>query len=131
MPEHALLKSWHVAFAALSGALFLLRFALAGGRGVQPRGFLLRAMPHVVDTLLLGLGVVLAWQLGVAGTRAWLPAKLVAIAAYIVLGSIALKRGRTRSGRGAAFVGACLAFAYVVGVALTRRPAWPLPPFLS
>jgi uncharacterized membrane protein SirB2 len=52
----------------------------------------------------------------------WLLAKIVALLAYIVLGSLALRRGRTRGLRSAAFAGAVLTFVYIVGVALTRDP---------
>jgi uncharacterized membrane protein SirB2 len=52
----------------------------------------------------------------------WLTAKVLGLLAYIVLGSIALKRGRTRGQRILAFAAALLAAAYVVSVALTRDP---------
>jgi uncharacterized membrane protein SirB2 len=41
---------------------------------------------------------------------------------YIVLGSIALKRGKTRASRLAAFAGALAVFSYIVSVALTKQP---------
>ena len=49
------------------------------------------------------------------------PEKLGALLGYIVLGSIALKRGRTKGQRLAAFVGALALFAYIVTVAITKR----------
>jgi uncharacterized membrane protein SirB2 len=52
----------------------------------------------------------------------WLTAKLFGLLAYIVLGAMALRRGRTREIRIRAFVLALLAYAYIVGVALTRNP---------
>jgi len=44
------------------------------------------------------------------------------LAAYIVLGTVALKRGRTKGMRTAAFIGALACFAYIVAVAVTRNP---------
>ena len=67
-------------------------------------------------------GAWLAWQLGAGGVRGWLPAKLVALLVYIVLGAAALRYGRTRGVRIAAMVGAVLTFAYIVSVALTKSP---------
>jgi uncharacterized membrane protein SirB2 len=79
-------------------------------------------VPHVVDTVLLASALWLAWQLGTQGTRGWLWAKVVALVAYIILGSIALKRGRTRGIRIGAFVAALATFAYIVSVALAKSP---------
>jgi uncharacterized membrane protein SirB2 len=42
--------------------------------------------------------------------------------AYIILGSIALRRGHTGAVRLAALAGALLAAGYVVAVALTKNP---------
>jgi len=53
----------------------------------------------------------------------WLATKIGALVVYIVLGSIALKRGRTRAIRAAASAAALATYAYIVGVALTRSPA--------
>ena len=41
---------------------------------------------------------------------------------YIVLGTVALKRGRTRAMRIAAFVAALVVFGYIVAVAVTKSP---------
>ena len=59
------------------------------------------------------------------GSQPWLAAKLCALVAYIVLGTIALKRGKTPAVRGAAFALAVLVFGYIVAVAVTKQ-AWPL-----
>ena len=56
----------------------------------------------------------------------WLTAKVLALLLYIVLGSVALKRGRTAKTRKFAFAGALMSFAYIVLVAVTRHP-WPFP----
>lgn len=111
----------HVGCAALSIAGFGARGALmlAGSPWLQAR--FVRVAPHVVDTVLLASAVWLAWFLGqVPFVNAWITAKVLALLAYIVLGAIALKRGRTRTVRSAAFAGAVAAAAYIVAVALTR-----------
>ena len=115
-------RHFHVAFVTLSIALFVVRAAwmLAAPQRLQQRW--VRIVPHVVDTLLLLSGVWLAWQLGAAGVAAWLPAKLVALVAYILLGAIALRYGRTRGLRVAAAIGAIATFAYMASVAVTKSP---------
>jgi uncharacterized membrane protein SirB2 len=80
-----------------------------------------RIAPHVVDTVLLASAVWLAWHLGqIPFVHAWITAKLLALLLYIGLGMFALRRGRTKRQRAAAFVAALASAAYIVAVALTR-----------
>ena len=112
--------------AAASGFLFLLRGAwmLRAPAKLQQRW--VKVLPHLVDTALLASAIALAvWSGQSPGSQPWLAAKLCALVGYIVLGTIALKRGKTPAVRGAAFAGAVLLFAYIVGVAVTKQ-AWPL-----
>ena len=77
--------------------------------------------PHVIDTLLLLSGVTLVIHHQIYPTeKSWLAAKLLALVVYIVVGSIALKRGRTRVIRVTAFFAALMVFAYMLAVANTR-----------
>jgi uncharacterized membrane protein SirB2 len=120
--EYATLKSIHTGAAGLSIALFILRGAW---RAWSPRLLLLafvRIAPHVIDTVLLLSAVWLAAKLPAAMPHGWLAAKLVALVAYIVLGTIALKRGRTAGVRIAAFAAALATFGYIVSVAMTKNP---------
>ena len=122
MPYIAL-KHLHVSFVALSGLLFLVRgiWMLRESPKLQQRW--VRIVPHIVDTLLLASAIGLAlWSHQYPGQMPWLTAKVMALAAYIVLGTIALKRGRTKGVRTAAFIGALASFAYIVSVAVTRNP---------
>jgi uncharacterized membrane protein SirB2 len=81
-----------------------------------------RVAPHIVDTLLLVSAVALTLRLQqYPFVHDWLTAKVLALIAYIVLGAIGLKYGRTRKIRIAAWVAALLTFGYIVAVALTRQ----------
>ncbi len=82
---------------------------------------LVKVIPHFIDTTLLlsGIGLIMILH-QYPGTQAWLTAKLVALLVYIVIGSIALKRGKTRTIRITAFFLALATFFYLVSVALTR-----------
>jgi uncharacterized membrane protein SirB2 len=116
------LKHFHMSCAALSGSLFLLRgvWMLRASPLLQAKW--VRIAPHIVDTLLLASAIGLAtWSQQYPGQQPWLTAKVGALLGYIVLGSIALKRGRTRGQRLAAFAGALALFAYIVLVATTKR----------
>lgn len=121
--DYLTLKSLHVGCVAVSYALFLLRGIWMMRLPERLRLRWVRTLPHVVDTVLLGSAVAMALMIRqypfVAG---WLTAKLLALLLYIVLGSIALKRGRTRKQRIAAWFVAQAVFFYIVAVALTRNP---------
>lgn len=96
------------------GGLMLRDSALLNARWV-------RTVPHVVDTLLLasaiGLSLILH-QYPIA--QGWLTAKVIALVAYVVVGAIGLRYGRTRRIRIATFFGAVAIFAYIVAVAVTH-----------
>ncbi|MBP8922981.1 MAG: SirB2 family protein, partial [Thauera sp.] len=53
----------------------------------------------------------------------WVTSKVFGLLAYILLCSVALKRGRTLGMRVAAFVAALLVYAWIVSVALTKNLA--------
>jgi uncharacterized membrane protein SirB2 len=111
----------HVGCAALSLAGFAARGALmlADSRWLRVR--FVRIAPHVVDTVLLASAVWLAWFLDQAPfVNAWVTAKVLGLVAYVVLGAIALRRGKTKGLRAVAFGAALAVAAYIVAVALTH-----------
>ncbi|MGE5490708.1 MAG: SirB2 family protein [Actinomycetota bacterium] len=117
------IKHLHVTFVALSGLGFCLRgfWMLTGSPLLRAR--LTRILPHVIDTVLLGSALTLVFMSGqYPFVQPWLTAKVLGLLAYIVFGTLALKRGRTPEMRLGFFVLALLTFAYIVGVALTRNP---------
>jgi uncharacterized membrane protein SirB2 len=121
-PDYGLLKGIHVGAVAISLALFALRGAWMLYSPARLLQRWVRILPHVVDTGLLGSAVLLAWQQGAGAMRGWLAAKVVALLVYIALGTVALKRGRTRRVRIAALIAALAIFGYIVSVALTKSP---------
>jgi uncharacterized membrane protein SirB2 len=123
---YSLLKWAHVSAVVLSGCGFVLRYALVRPGSAAARTALVRIVPHVVDATLLATAIGLAWLVRANPLELpWLGAKLVALALYILLGTIALKRGRSERLRAGAFVAAVACYAYIVSVALTKNP-WGL-----
>ena len=121
--EYLLLKQVHVASAILSIAGFAARGALMLRESPWLQTRFARLAPHVVDTVLLASALALAWLSGqYPFAQSWLTAKLLALIAYIVLGTIALRRGRSRAVRVIAFVLALGTVLYIVSVASSRDP---------
>lgn len=117
------LKALHVAAVVTSISLFVLRAALRFADSARLQHPLLRIAPHVVDTVLLASAVLLSLILRqYPFVDAWLTAKVLALVAYVVLGSIAIRRGRTPRVRTVALVGALAAVFYIVGTALHHDP---------
>lgn len=116
------IKYLHVTSVVLSGSFFLLRglWMLRESDMLQRRW--VKVLPHIIDTLLLGSALVMVFRSGqYPFVQPWLTAKVLALMAYIVIGSVALKRGKTRAVRRWAFAAALATFAYIVAVALTRH----------
>jgi uncharacterized membrane protein SirB2 len=119
----ALLKLIHVTTAVVSYVLFVVRgiWMINGSPRLGERW--VRIVPHINDTLLLAAAIwmtILIHQF--PGTHAWLSAKVAGLLVYIGLGTVALKRGRTRRARIAAWLVAQVVFFYILAVALTRNP---------
>lgn len=123
MSLYLTLKHVHILSVAVSLALFLFRGGLMLGNVRWRRHRLLLVVPHVVDTVLLGSAIALAWLLRqYPFVHHWLTVKVLALVLYIVLGSVALRHGRTRGVR-AAFLGlAAITFLFIVSVARTHHP---------
>lgn len=125
LAEHyPLLRTVHVAAVAVSVPLFILR-ALVGIRWSPERvPRMLRILPHVVDTVLLGSAISLAIAIQQYPlVSPWVSAKLLALAAYVAVGTVAIRRGRTPAIRALALLGALLIVAYILGTALKHDPA--------
>lgn len=124
MSPYFLARDLHVGCAIVSITLFALRGALMLARSPWLESAWLRYTPHVVDTLLLTGALWLVHLTHRAPfAEPWLVAKILGLVAYAVLGSVALRRGRTLPIRGAAFIAATLVVAWIVSVALSRHPA--------
>lgn len=126
MELYPTLRAIHVTCVTLSLSGFVLRGAWMLTENALLCHRLTRVLPHLVDTLLLGSAIGMALLIRqYPFANGWLTAKLIALLVYIVLGSVALKRGRTKRIRTLAFGGALLTLSYLVAVALTRSP-WPM-----
>lgn len=118
------IKLLHIAMVVCSGSLFLLRGLLVQ---VGRQGFAMAApvrwLSYAIDTTLLTAALILLTILphGMFA-NGWLTVKLVLVVVYVVLGTIALKRGRTPRARTIAYLAALLVFAFIITIARAHNP---------
>jgi uncharacterized membrane protein SirB2 len=130
---YAEIKWVHVYAVLASGILFMLRGFAVNVGATWAMAAPLRYLSYGIDTVLLVAAILLSSVLHLYPfVHSWLTAKVVLLAVYIVLGSIALKRGRTRRTRIAAYALALLVFSAIIMIAHAHDPWAPLRfPFAS
>jgi uncharacterized membrane protein SirB2 len=117
------IKAVHIAAVTASGLLFLLR-----GGAVQlgmswAMAAPLRYLSYSIDTVLLTAALMLATVLHqFPFVQGWLTVKVLLLVCYVVLGSFALKRGRTRAVRTACWIAALLVYLFIVSIARAHHP---------
>lgn len=117
------LRQVHITCAILTITLFTFRGLLMVAGSQLHRTMILRVVPVAVDIVLLTTALMLTTVIRqYPFSTGWLTMKVVLLVAYVVLGSIALRPGRTRGVRMAAFIAALATVAFLVTVARTHSP---------
>lgn len=121
------IKWMHVAAVMASGTIFLLRGLLVqSGKQEFAMAAPLRFLSYTVDMVLLTAAMMLLTILPSAMfANGWLTAKLLLLPVYVVLGSLALKRGRTQLQRRAYYLLALMVFGLMASIARGHQP-WGL-----
>jgi uncharacterized membrane protein SirB2 len=122
----------HILAVILSGSVFVLRglFALAGAR--WPHAAPVRYLSYTIDTTLLTAALMLVSILpGAMFANGWVATKLVLVVVYVVLGVLAMKRGRTPGIRRGCYVATLLVFITIFGIARMHHPLGWLYPWLG
>ncbi len=121
MHTYLLIKYCHIGFAVISLLGFLLRgyWMLTDSAWLHKKPT--KVLPHINDTLLLLTAVVLVvMSHQYPFVFGWVTLKIGLLLVYIVLGTFALKRGKTRQIRAGCFGLALLTIASIFIVALTK-----------
>lgn len=117
------IKLVHIGAVVASGTLFLLRglamqLGLSGAMAAP-----VRYLSYSIDTVLLTAALMLATLLQqYPFVHSWLTVKILLVICYIVLGSFALKRGRTPRIRLTCWVSALLVYGMIISIARTHDP---------
>ena len=117
-----MIKTLHFSLAFLTVAGFVIRAGWSYTASDMLQEKWVRIAPHVIDSLLLILGVVLAFNLAAGPWQGWLAAKLIALVAYIGFGVMTLRGSGAIKHMGV--VGALISVGYIFAVAFTRQ-VWP------
>ena len=121
--ETFMFKHLHMTLAAFSISLFTLRFiwTLANSHRLQAKW--VKITPHIIDTLLLTFGVVMAVQYAINPfEQLWLGEKLLAVVAYIFTGYFTLKLARNKPMQIIGYLGAMGWGMSIVRLAMSREP---------
>jgi uncharacterized membrane protein SirB2 len=117
------IKAVHIAAVMASGVLFLLRGAAVQMGASWAMAAPLRYLSFTIDTVLLTAALMLATIIHqFPFVQGWLTAKVLLLVVYIVLGSFALKRGRTRAVRTSCWIAALLVYLFIVSIARAHNP---------
>ena len=117
------LKTLHISCAAFS----FIGFAIRGWWMWRDSPYLghklTRTLPHIVDSLLLLSAISLIIVYGISPFQhPWLISKISALVLYILLGTIALKRGKTKPIRLTALVLALICYGHILSSAINKSP---------
>jgi uncharacterized membrane protein SirB2 len=117
------IRAVHIAAVMASGSLFLLRGAAVQLGATWAMAAPLRYLSYSIDTVLLTAALMLATIVHqYPFVQGWLTAKVLLLVVYVVLGSFALKRGRTRAVRTSCWIAALLVFLFIVSIARAHHP---------
>ena len=120
--EFIMLKHLHMTVAVISILLFTFRFALTLVNSNKLSLKWLKIAPHIIDTLLLGLGIALSIKLAInPAEQLWLAEKLLAVFAYIFTGYYTLKLARNRTMQIIGFLGAIGWVMLIVRIAISKE----------
>ena len=116
-------KHIHMTLAVLSISLFTLRFIWTFINSPKLQAKWVKITPHIIDTLLFVLGVVMAVQYSINPIeQLWLGEKLLAVVAYIFTGYFTLKLARNKPMQLIGYLGAIGWVMLIVRLAMSREP---------
>jgi uncharacterized membrane protein SirB2 len=120
--EYTLLKLIHSGTVYITFGLFLVRglWMLLDSPRLQDRW--VKVVPHLNDTLLLTAAIAMLIVGGLNPLdNPWIIAKILGLLLYIFLGTMALKRGKTKGQRTLYFIAALATIGWLIAVAVTKQ----------
>ncbi|RPJ67180.1 invasion protein [Alteromonas sediminis] len=118
-------KHLHLTALVLSILLFVARFAMMQMQMQAANNKFMKIAPHIAYTVLVATAVWLCMLLSIYPfTTSWVTFKLLGLIAFIVMGLVAFKWGKTKLMQWVGFLGALAWLAVTAKVAVTKQPLW-------
>jgi uncharacterized membrane protein SirB2 len=125
------IKWVHIAAVVASGSLFFVRGLALHAGARWPMAAPLRYLSYSIDTVLLTAALMLVTIIHqYPFVQGWLTIKVLLLVIYVVLGTFALKRGRTRAVRIGCWLAALVVYLFIVTVARAHHPLGALATLL-
>lgn len=116
-----MIKTLHVSCAYLAGLGFLLRGIGILIKHPAMHHKIVKVIPHIIDTILLISGIILAIHLSLSPhEQPWLAAKLITLFLYIGFGLLLIRWGTTQTRQWTGLLGGLMAYLYIVGAAHSK-----------
>lgn len=122
MSPYELLKLVHIFCVLMSGTLFIYRYVRLSIYPEQTLAKVLKVLPHINDTVLLAaaIGMLSLIDLNPFATP-WLLAKILALAGYVLLGTVCLRSRPGSRRQTISFAAAISVFAYILLVGISKQ----------
>lgn len=114
-------KHLHVTAVVVSVLLFSVRFALSIMEHQARNNKLLKVIPHIVDTILLGSAIWLVFLSPMTQVDGWIASKVIGVVLYIVSGFYALKWAKSKRSQILGFISAIVWITVTMGVAFSKQ----------
>ena len=117
------LKLIHLTAVSLSFIGFLIRYIWMIQASAILQSRTVKVLPHIIDTILLISAIGLTIQIQqYPFIHDWLTAKVLLLCLYIIFGTLALKRGKSKQQRILAGITAIGCYLLIISVAFTHSP---------
>lgn len=126
------IRNVHIYSVLASGSLFFLRGLGLNLLGAAwPNAAPVRYLSYTIDTVLLTAALMLTTIVRqYPFVHGWLTVKVLLLVVYIVLGSFALKRGKSRGARIGFWLAALAVFGFIYSVARAHHPLGTFSPLI-
>jgi len=123
MSLYLIIKKLHMYIALTSGSFFILRWMLLMFNLKCANNKYIRYASYLIDSLLLSLAIYLIYILPKTYfNNGWIYLKILLVINYIILGSFAIKRAKTKINKIICFILAILIFSQIYFIAKFKHP---------
>ena len=126
--SYLLLKYLHIVCVATSFSLFFVRGMWVMRTFPPAQDPWIKALPHVVDTLILVSAAGMLYSAPTLGWPGWLQVKIALVVVYVALALVVFRFGHNRIQKAAAWVLGLGVYLFITTIAVLQHPygVWSL-----